>query len=211
MNLAGSGLDFLVLALVSWLVVPVAAFFLGGINPASIFARLLGKDISAGSGNPGATNAGRVLGRKWGVLVGLLDVLKGALPVWVAAALIGTTTAYLTGIAVVLGHVFSPYLRGRGGKGVATTLGAILAVHPWYAVGLVVVFVLVVAVSRWVALGSLAAAGAMVVGGVLAAAAWLPGAFGWGTALWAFALGGIVIARHRDNVVERWRARESQG
>ncbi len=211
MNLGGSGVEFPVLALVFWLVVPVVAFFIGGINPASIFARLLGKDITQGSGNPGATNAGRVLGRKWGVAVGVLDVLKGALPVWVAAALLGVGTAYLTGIAVVLGHVFSPYLRGRGGKGVATTLGAIFAVHPWYAVALVVVFVAVVAVSRWVALGSLAAAFAMVVGGVLAAVGRLPGAYGRGTALWAFALGGIVIARHRDNVVERWRARRLPG
>lgn len=186
----------------------LVAFFLGAVNPASILARLLGKDLTQGSGNPGATNAGRVLGRGWGVLVGVLDVLKGVVPVWVAAVLWGTVPAYVVGVAVVLGHVYSPYLRGRGGKGVATTLGAILAVHPWYAVALVVVFVVVVAVSRWVALGSLVAAVAMVVGGGLAAVGTLPGALGWPTALWAWVLGLIVLVRHRPNVVARLHMRD---
>ena len=132
------------------------AFFWGGINPATLIGRLLGRDVTrAGSGNPGATNAGRVLGRKWGILVGVLDVLKGFLPAFLAAQFYGLLVGYLLGIAAVLGHVFSPYLRGRGGKGVATALGAILGVHPWYAVVLLLVFVVVFALSRWVALGSL--------------------------------------------------------
>jgi hypothetical protein len=94
------------------------AFFWGGINPATLIGRLLGRDVTrAGSGNPGATNAGRVLGRKWGILVGVLDVLKGFLPAFLAAQFYGLLVGYLLGIAAVLGHVFSPYLRGRGGKG----------------------------------------------------------------------------------------------
>ncbi|MBP8882416.1 MAG: glycerol-3-phosphate acyltransferase, partial [Dermatophilaceae bacterium] len=117
------------LALVA-LAVVVVAFFIGAVNPASIIAKVLGKDLSQGSGNPGATNAGRVMGRKWGVLVGVLDVLKGVVPVWIVGVTLGLHLAYLAGVAAVLGHIFSPFLRGRGGKGVATALGAVLAVHP---------------------------------------------------------------------------------
>lgn len=202
----GAGVQLPILAVVGWLVPVALAFFFGGINPASIFARVLGKDLSQGSGNPGATNAGRVLGRKWGILVGVLDVLKGFLPAFLGVHLIGTLAAYLLGIAAVLGHVFSPYLRGRGGKGVATALGAILGVHPWYALALLLVFVAVFAVSRWVALGSLAAAALMLVGGGFAAFDRLPGAVGLPTAIWAWVLGLVVVLRHRDNVVARLRA-----
>lgn len=183
------------------------AFFWGGINPATLIGRMLGRDVTqTGSGNPGATNAGRVLGRKWGILVGVLDVFKGFLPAFLAAHLYGILVAYLLGIAAVLGHVFSPYLRGRGGKGVATALGAILGVHPWYAVALVLVFVVVFAVSRWVALGSLVAAGVMLVGGALAASGHLPGAAGLPTTIWAWVLGLIILARHRGNIIARLRA-----
>ncbi len=183
------------------------AFFWGGINPATLIGRLLGRDVTrAGSGNPGATNAGRVLGRKWGILVGVLDVLKGFLPAFLAAQFYGLLVGYLLGIAAVLGHVFSPYLRGRGGKGVATALGAILGVHPWYAVVLLLVFVVVFALSRWVALGSLVAAGVMLVGGALAASGNLPGAAGLPTTIWAWVLGLIIVARHRGNIIARLRA-----
>ena len=183
------------------------AFFWGGINPATLIGRLLGRDVTrAGSGNPGATNAGRVLGRKWGILVGVLDVLKGFLPAFLAAQFYGLLVGYLLGIAAVLGHVFSPYLRGRGGKGVATALGAILGVHPWYAVVLLLVFVVVFALSRWVALGSLVAAGVMLVGGALAASGNLPGAAGLPTTIWAWVLGLIIVARHRGHTVARLRA-----
>lgn len=183
------------------------AFFWGGINPATLIGRLLGRDVTrAGSGNPGATNAGRVLGRKWGILVGVLDVLKGFLPAFLAAQFYGVLVGYLLGIAAVLGHVFSPYLRGRGGKGVATALGAILGVHPWYAVVLLLVFVVVFALSRWVALGSLVAAGVMLVGGAFAASGNLPGAAGLPTTIWAWVLGLIILARHRGNIIARLRA-----
>ncbi|HMT90327.1 MAG TPA: glycerol-3-phosphate acyltransferase [Dermatophilaceae bacterium] len=195
----------LVRFLLAAVVAVAGSFFLGGVNPAAIFARVLGKDLSAGSGNPGATNAGRVVGRKWGVLVGVLDVLKGVVPVWVTLLFFGTHFAYLSGLAAVLGHVFSPYLRGRGGKGVATALGAILPVHPWYAVALLVVFVLVFAVTRWVALGSMLAAVGLLVIGVLAfvspgSLARLGGSSGWPTGMWAGALGGIILARHQRNL-----------
>src|SRR3954470_8221287 len=106
--------------MVGWLaleivVVAVVCFFLGSINPASLVARALGRDLrTSGSGNPGATNAGRVLGRKWGVLVLVLDVVKAWLPTAVVLRSLGTVPALVAGFAVVLGHIFSPFLRGRG-------------------------------------------------------------------------------------------------
>ena len=184
-----------------------ASFLWGGINPATLIGRTLGRDVTrAGSGNPGATNAGRVLGRKWGILVGVLDVAKGFVPALLGAVFGTVWLAYVLGVAAVLGHVFSPYLRGRGGKGVATALGAILGVHPWYAVALLAVFVLVFAVSRWVALGSLLAAALMLVGGLLAAFGRLPGAIGLPTMIWAWVLGLVIVLRHRDNVISRLRS-----
>ncbi len=190
----------------AWAGGALAAFLVGSLNPATMIARLLGKDLaSSGSGNPGATNAGRVLGRKWGVVVGVLDVLKGLVPTLVAGHLFGAHAAYAVGIAAVLGHIWSPFLKGRGGKGVATTLGVFLGVHPWFALVVVVVFAVAVLLTRWVAAGSIFGALAMLVVAVLIWTGHAPGDV-W-TGLWLMAIGLLVLARHRKNVVGWWRQR----
>lgn len=186
--------------------VPLAsavAFFIGAVNPATILARILGKDLRrAGSGNPGATNAGRVLGARWGVVVGVLDVLKGFLPVIVAQQFLGSITALCVGLAVVLGHIWSPFLRGQGGKGVATSLGAILAVEPWFGLAMVLVFALLVWRLRWVAGASVSACLLLFVLGVLTWFRWVP--FGTrDTGAWCVVLALVVIYRHRRNI-ELW-------
>jgi len=184
----------------------LAAFLIGSLNPAPLLARLLGKDLaSSGSGNPGATNAGRVLGRKWGVVVGVLDVLRGLVPTFVAGHLFGAHAAYAVGIAAVLGHIWSPFLQGRGGKGVATPLGAILGVHPWGALVGVVVFAVAVLLTRWVAAGSIFGALAMIVVAVLIWTGHAPGDV-W-TGLWLMGIGLLVLGRHKNNVVGWWRQR----
>lgn len=184
----------------------VAAFIVGSLNPATMIARVLGKDLAAsGSGNPGATNAGRVLGRKWGVVVGVLDVAKGLVPTVLAGQAFGAHAAYAVGIAAVLGHIWSPFLRGRGGKGVATTLGAILGVHPWVALVVVVVFGVGVTLTRWVAAGSIIGALTMLVVAVVIWTGHAPGD-GW-TGLWLMAIGLLVLGRHKNNVVGWWRQR----
>ena len=189
--------------LVEAVLASLAAFVIGAVNPATILARLLGKDLKhAGSGNPGATNAGRVLGARWGVVVGVLDVVKGLVPVLVAQQLLGTVTALCVGLAVVLGHIWSPFLRGQGGKGVATSLGAILAVQPWYGVGMVVVFGLLVWRMRWVAGASVSACLLLLVLGVLTWFQWVPVGT-WETGVWCVALALVVIYRHRRNI-ELW-------
>lgn len=183
----------------SWFVVAVAAvigFFIGSVNPATIIARTLHADLRQGSGNPGATNVGRVLGLRWGVIVGLLDVLKGFLPTLLALVVFDRFTAYVVGLATVLGHVLSPFLRGRGGRGVATSLGAILAVFPWFALGMLLVFALMLWRTRWVAGSSIVAAGLL---GLYAGLAPLPDPVAAGR-VWGICLALVVIGRHYDNI-----------
>ena len=184
----------------------VLAFFVGAVNPATLIARVLGHDLrTAGSGNPGATNAGRVLGPRWGVLVALLDVLKGLAPTIVAAHWLGDHVAYAVGLAAVAGHVWSPYLRGRGGKGVATTLGTLLGVHPWLALVVIAAFAGTVVAVRRVSIGSILGAFVMVGLAVLVLAGLVPGD-GW-TALWLTVLAVVVIWRHQANLRAWWRQR----
>jgi len=185
-----------------WVVVAVTAvlgFFVGSISPATIIARTRHADLRQGSGNPGATNAGRVLGVRWGVVVGLLDVLKGLIPTLLALLLFDRFTAYVVGMATVLGHVLSPFLRGRGGKGVATSLGAILAVFPWFGLGMLMVFGLMLWRTRWVAGSSIAAAGLLMLYTGLAP---LPDPVAVGR-VWGICIALLVIVRHHDNV-RRW-------
>jgi len=183
------------------------AFLLGSVNPASLLARGLGRDVrTSGSGNPGATNAGRVLGRKWGVLVLVLDILKAYLPTLGALHLLGLVPALATGFAVVLGHIYSPFLRGRGGKGLACALGAVLAVEPWLALGAVVAFLLVWAVVSYVGRAAVVVSALLVVLGVLGGVGvvpWLEPAVGW----WLAALAALVLWRHQRNIRAWWMRR----
>ena len=190
----------------SWFVVGVAAvlgFFVGSVNPATIIATVLHMDLRQGSGNPGATNAGRVLGVKWGVVVGVLDVLKGLVPTLLALWLGDRFTAYMVGLACILGHVLSPFLRGRGGKGVATSLGAVLAVFPWFALVMLLVFGLMLWLTRWVAGSSLVAA---VLLGLYAGLAPLPEPVAAGR-LWGICIAVLVIIRHHGNIRGWFRRR----
>lgn len=177
----------------------VVGYGIGAINPASLIARVRGVDLaSVGSGNPGATNAGRALGWKVGVLVGVLDALKGFVPV-LAFELLGYPEAGLVaGLAAVLGHVTSPFLRGRGGKGVATSLGAILAVQPIWVLPVMAAFGLGYALTRRVGLSSVAAAVVLV-----PAALWkhTSEAQVW----FAVALTLLVLVRHRKNLLAALR------
>lgn len=186
-------------ALLVPLTVVVLGFFLGAVNPATIAARALGKDIRSGSGNPGATNAGRVLGVRWGVIVGLADVLKGFVPVLVVGQVMGEVPALCVGLALVLGHIWSPFLRGAGGKGVATSLGATLAVQPWFALVMVVVFAVLVWRLRWVGGASVAASLLLLVLGAVTWAGWAPGG-SRDSGAWCVVLALLVLSRHRSNI-----------
>ncbi len=145
----------------------VAAYLIGAIPFGYIVARMRGVDIfTAGSGNIGATNVGRVLGRKFGLLVFTLDLLKGAVPTLLAwllsermqPELPADTLAVTAGVAAFLGHLFPVYLRFRGGKGVATGAGVVLVLLPVPALAALFAWAVVVSASRYVSLGSLIAA-----------------------------------------------------
>ena len=141
----------------------VAAGYLIGAVPTSYLAGKLAKGIDLrehGSKNLGATNVYRVLGWGWAIPVGLIDVVKGVVPVAVIAPLAGGPgwVPVVCGIAAVLGHVFSPYVRFKGGKGVATAAGMFLALAPLAVLCAFPVWALVVWLSGYVSLGSVVTA-----------------------------------------------------
>jgi acyl-phosphate glycerol 3-phosphate acyltransferase len=143
----------------------VAAYLVGAIPFGYVVARSRGVDIvRQGSGNIGATNVGRVLGRGYGIVVFLLDFLKGALPVVGAKALTpagldlpADALPVAAGVAAVVGHSFPVYLRFRGGKGVATGAGAVAILTPAPAAFALLSWVATLAVTRYVSMSSLLA------------------------------------------------------
>lgn len=189
-----------------------AAFWAGAIPFGVLIARRRGVDIRAhGSGNIGATNVSRVLGARLGGVVLALDAIKGALPTAAAiaatselgagaatgateGAAAGAAIVALTGAAAILGHCFSPFLRGRGGKGVATALGVFLVIAPAIVAIALAVFVVVLRVTRVPALGSLAGALAISVGLVARA--------GGPYAILACATTALLVYTHRTNLAK---------
>jgi acyl phosphate:glycerol-3-phosphate acyltransferase len=176
------------------------AYVLGATPTSYVVGRVFfGVDLrERGSGNLGATNTFRVLGWKVGIPVGLVDVLKGWIPVWYfpqrdQTAIWEWTLAYAA--AAILGHVFSFWVRFRGGKGIATSAGAFLALAPWATLVALGAWVGVVSLTRIVSLGSLAAALALPV-----ALLFLPHR-GGNTLLWfTAALAVFVFWAHRSNI-----------
>ena len=134
------------------------AFLIGSIPTAYWYARYFHKlDIRQhGSGNIGATNSLRVLGKKAGAIVLIIDLLKGLIPVLIAKNLGFTTDSTLTvGLFAIMGHLFSPFVGFKGGKGIATAFGVIIGFSPLAALLCVAVFGLVFYFTRYVSLGSI--------------------------------------------------------
>ena len=139
----------------------VLAYLLGSVPTGLLLGRAYGIDVrKEGSGNIGATNLYRTLGRKIGIITLVGDCLKGLVPVLVVQSFMPEYAAWV-GLAAFCGHVFSVFLRFKGGKGVATALGVFLALAP-LAVGIaLVVFIVCTVLWRYVSLGSIAAAAIM--------------------------------------------------
>ena len=142
-----------------------AAYILGSIPFGVIFARLFGSaDVrKSGSGNIGATNVARVAGPLAGILTLVFDTAKGAAAVWLTGRFAHESAAWmmLAGLAALVGHCFPVWLKFKGGKGVAAALGVFLALCPAAALAALLLFMIVVAIWRYVSLGSIAAAAAM--------------------------------------------------
>lgn len=192
------------------LLTAIIAYLLGSIPFGWLVAKAKGVDIrSAGSGNIGATNAMRVLGKTAGITVLLLDALKGYVAAaWVPVMLLKCLNAsppdtallpVIAGIAAVLGHNYTCWLKFKGGKGIATTAGVYLALAPLALLIALIVFLLAVAVTKYVSMGSISAAIA------LPAAIWImkPGDPCLGIA--TTALGVLAIYKHKGNI-QRLRA-----
>lgn len=184
-----------------WLLL-VPAYLLGTFPNAALVARSRGIDIQkVGSGNPGASNVARVMGTKWGVVVFVLDGLKGAIPAAAGLLLDNRAAAYGMLVAAVLGHMF-PITRGfKGGKGVATMGGGAMVLHPIVSFALLAVWVIVRKLSGKASLASVA----IMVGLPVAVA--IKGSPGWEvTAL--VGCNALVLLRHVDNIKRLLAGRE---
>ena len=183
--------------------VVVVAYLLGTFPTAALIGRMTGHDPTAeGSGNPGATNVLRTSGRGAGVSVLAIDVAKGALAVGLGLLVGDHTLGVIAGAAAVLGHVAPVGRRFRGGKGVATAAGAGAVAFPALSLVLGVVFVVTVAVTRRVSVGSLVLALLLPVGVAL----------GGGSGLEVLVTAGVslvVIARHHENIRRLIRREEA--
>lgn len=157
----------------------IAAYFLGSIPTAYVFGKLLKKiDIREyGSGNVGATNVFRTVGKIPGIIVLLLDFLKGLAAVTlipiILAKISPTVTEYsflyiFLGAAVIAGHVWTAFLRFKGGKGVATTAGVMAGLSPWLLLASFIVWVIVFSVTKYVSLASIIAATSLPIFAVIA-------------------------------------------
>ena len=250
--------------LIPWLAWPAGAYLVGSIPFGLLIARARGVDIrKAGSGNIGATNVGRVLGRKWGLLCFALDVLKGFVPVFLAALWLGGAVAMecgdgvaalaavdgwhghpapfagdhaygrplaaerwdsqtalvpaykpsgveaqglwlLVAFGAIAGHVFPVWLRFRGGKGVATSLGCVLGFYPyftWAGLAALGVWIVVAKLTRYVSVASIAAAAGFPL--LFVAACYYfewPIRTLWPLLAFASAMAAMIIVRHRANI-----------
>ena len=185
----------------------LTAFFLGSLPFGHWLALARGVDLrEQGSGNTGATNVGRVLGKKWGIFVFVLDLGKG----WIAVALaksvgnLPESWSVTVGVFAVLGHVFSPWLGFRGGKGVATSAGILIGLAPWVALGVALIWFLTFQMSRTVSVASLCAATAFPL-----FVFWLmpeQKVFQW------ISIGMTVLVwfRHRDNLKRLFQGKENR-
>jgi glycerol-3-phosphate acyltransferase PlsY len=181
----------------STLAAVLVSYLLGSIPFGQVAAHIKGIDLRQhGSGNVGATNAIRILGKKLGIPVLLADIGKG----WAAAALVprafgimSPEVGILCGVAAVLGHIWPATLKFRGGKGVATSAGALFALAPLATLVGLAAFLTVLLVFRYASLASLSAAFALV------SVRWIqPNALSLRLA--GTALGVVVALRHRSNV-----------
>ena len=198
-----------------YILTALAAYLVGSIPFGFLAAKAKGIDIrSVGSGNIGATNAMRVLGKPAGIAVLLLDALKGYIactslvlfifnwlgprlyePGAVVPALeIQHTNMIIAGIFAVLGHNYTCWLKFKGGKGIATTAGVYLALAPWALLIALGVFILAIVVTKYVSVGSIAAAVA------LPAAVWIMSPNNLFLGIVTTALGALAVYKHKSNI-----------
>jgi len=178
----------------AWL--PVLGYLMGSVSTAILVARLFGLQDprQVGSGNPGATNILRYGGKKAAILTLAGDVIKGAVPVVLAHALrVDAPVMGATLLAVFLGHLFPVFHGFKGGKGVATAAGALLALHPLVGIGLVLTWLTTAVITRYSSLSALLAAiAAPILVWVFVGQWWLVGA--------VLVMSAVLLLRHQRNI-----------
>jgi len=183
-----------------------AAYVAGSIPFGMVLARVKGVDLrQIGSGNIGATNVARAMGKGWAIAVLVADAAKGFVPVWLGRRFgLPPWAIAAAGGAAIVGHMFTVFLRGRGGKGVATSLGVALALSPVAALIGFGAYVVVFATTRLSSLGSLLGVWTFAVLFILRDQPPLP--------LKALALGAgvLVTLRHRENIMRLVRGEEKK-
>lgn len=207
------------------LLAALVSYLVGSINPSIILSKsIYGEDIRAsGSGNAGTTNMLRTHGKGMAIATLICDILKGSLMVVLASwidnilkpysqdaslsyyerTIILGNLKYIAGIFAVLGHDFPIYFGFRGGKGVATSLGVVLAINPMVALILLVADIIIMAVTRYVSLGSISAGGMypFVLFTYLLASGSDPSEF-MGNIAMSFVLAVLLIAKHHTNITK---------
>lgn len=185
-------------AALPWVIL-VLDYLIGGIPFGYLLVKLrTGQDVRAsGSGNIGATNVLRTTGRGLAVATLLLDILKGFFAVWLMDYVSGGSPAWTSAaaLAVMFGHAFPVFLKFRGGKAVASFIGAFLYLTPVPLLSVLLLFVIVVAATRYISLGSILAAGLFPFG------VWLILHPAWPVVVAAAIAGAFIIWRHRANIV----------
>ena len=193
-----------------WLFI-LAGYLIGGIPFGFLIGKLRGVDVrTVGSKNIGATNVYRTVGHKWGFLAFFCDFLKGFLPTlgaWLtvknAPQLFSADGGMLSalpvwvGLACVVGHTLTPYMKFKGGKGVATAFGMLMAQIPWLVLVAFALFVVTVWISHYISLGSILAAG------LLAVLIWIPTPLAQPTLplqIVMTLIGVFVIYKHKSNI-----------
>ncbi len=193
--------------------IPAAAYLIGSIPFGYLIGKWHGIDVrTVGSGNIGATNVTRTVGRKAGKLCFFLDFVKGALPVILAKYFAPETPelALAAGLTTILGHIFPVYLKFKGGKGVSTAAGVALALAPYPLLTALAVWAAVFLAGRYVSLASILAAA------VLPVAAWSFSHFGIGqkippaTLIFFAVIAVAAILRHKENIKRLLNGTESR-
>lgn len=202
------------MALLYTIALAVIAYLIGSINSSILISRIVtGKDIrKSGSGNAGATNMLRTMGKKYAIITLIIDILKGVIALLLSKLAISMDAydiaPYIAGVSVVLGHNFPVFFGFRGGKGVATSLGVVLMLDWKIGVIVLVIALLIMAISKYVSLGSVTAAVLFIV--LQIAVMVIYNEFDIVRLICVIILGGLLIVRHRTNIVRLIKGTENK-
>ena len=182
--------------------------YLIGCFPSAYFLGKMYKNIDIrnyGSGNSGSTNALRVMGTKFGILTLALDVVKGIVAVLIGRAILGDQGALISGVLVVIGHNFPIFLKFKGGKGVATSIGVLMMLTWQTALTVVIIGVITIIITRYVSLGSILGGISAPITTVLVMKAIDKPLF-----VTVVILASLLIVRHKDNIKRLCKGEENK-